>query len=503
MRAVRLLTAVLVAMAMCVASIVPAGAGSVVRAANVSSTGGTFRNPIKLRAPDPQIVYTGGYYYLTYTQGNVITLTRATSIKGLATATPIKVWDGSSGASMGACCDIWAPELHQIGGRWYIYYTADASDGDFASHNMYVLQSAGSDPLGPYTNHQLTSDGAFSIDGTVLQQPDGSLYLIWSRIPPGSPNDEQDIVIAPMSGPLALSGGFATLSRPTNSWEAHVNEGPTVLQHGGKTYIVFSVYGCASPDYALAMLTLTGSNVMDPAAWTKSSSTIFSRSDANSVYGPGHNSFFTSPDGTEVWNVYHAVTSSAGSCDDDRSARIQRVDFRADGTPDLGVPAATWQTLSLPSGDPDIAPVPSGTYRLTPQHDTGKALDVGGCVTTPNATVDTYNYWGGACQQWNVTRATGGTYKITAVNSGLALEVLNCNSAWASQVDVYPYRSGDPCQQWYLDPVGDGSYRISQQSTGLALDVGGCTTDAVNPVDIWPYWATGYGTCQQWRLDPI
>ncbi|WP_163509514.1 family 43 glycosylhydrolase [Fodinicola acaciae] len=497
MRRVRMLVAALIAVMVCVASVGPAGA---------SPAGGTFRNPIKLNAPDPQIVYTGGYYYLTYTQGDVITLTRARSVKGLATATPTKVWDGASGAAMGACCDIWAPELHQIGNRWYIYYTADASSGDFGSHNMYVLQSAGSDPLGPYTNHQLTSDGAFSIDGTVLQQPNGSLYLIWSRIPPGDPNNEQDIVIAPMSDPVTVSGPFATLSRPTNTWEQSrgwVNEGPTVLQHGGKTYIVFSVSGCASPDYGLAMLTLTGGDVLDPAAWTKSSSKVFARADDNWVYGPGHNSFFTSPDGTEVWNVYHAVGNSAGSCDDDRSARIQRVNFRADGTPDFGIPAATWQTLALPSGDPDLATVPTGTYRLTPQHDTGRALDVGGCVTTPNATVDTYNYWGGACQKWNITPATGGAYKITAVNSGLALEVLGCNPARASQVDVYPYRSGDACQQWYLDPVGDGSYRISQQSTGQALDVGGCTKNEVNPVDIWPYWATGYGTCQQWRLDPV
>ena len=41
---------------------------------------------------------------------------------------------------------LWAPELHQIGDRWYVYYTA--SDGQNENHRMYVLEA--DHPLGPY-----------------------------------------------------------------------------------------------------------------------------------------------------------------------------------------------------------------------------------------------------------------------------------------------------------------------------------------------------------------
>src|SRR5207248_9012339 len=44
---------------------------------------------------------------------------------------------------------IWAPELHRIGWRWYVYYAA--SDGENRNHRTYVLEA--DHPLGPY--HQV------------------------------------------------------------------------------------------------------------------------------------------------------------------------------------------------------------------------------------------------------------------------------------------------------------------------------------------------------------
>ena len=45
---------------------------------------------------------------------------------------------------------MWAPELHYINGRFYIY-VAMAQNGDNASHRMYVLQGTSTtDPLRPF-----------------------------------------------------------------------------------------------------------------------------------------------------------------------------------------------------------------------------------------------------------------------------------------------------------------------------------------------------------------
>ncbi|GAA1685477.1 family 43 glycosylhydrolase [Fodinicola feengrottensis] len=497
MRLLRLL-ALLVVGLLAAAVVGPAGA-----AACPPSRQNTLRNPLVLNTADPQISYQNGFYYLLRTEGSGVSIIQSASITGLSTATPHRVWTGSADAAS-RCCDIWAPELHRINGKWYVYYTAD--DGNIDHHNMYAIEADTTDPLGTYHFKGQLSSGSFSIDGSILQQPDGSLYLLYSKADSLNVNS---LVIAPMSNPWTTSGPPVALSRPTNSWETHirpVNEGPTVLRHKGKLFIVFSVSACESPDYSLAMLTFTGSNVLDPASWTKSTTPVFTRSDTNWVFGPGHNSFFTSPDGTEIWNAYHAVTSSNGSvvgnCGGDRSTRVQKVNWNADGTPNFGVPAASWQSMPLPSGDPGAATVATGTYRLTPQNSTSTGLDVSGCTSANATAVDIATYQGLACQQWRIRYGGNGSYTITARNSGYPLGTAGCQTARASTVDVHRAQPGD-CQSWYLDPVGDGSYRVTNRLTGQVLDIGGCSGVSGTRTDIWPYWAATTGTCQQWSLQRI
>src|SRR3712207_9559737 len=76
---------------------------------------------------------------------------------------------------------------------------------------------------------------------------------------------------------------------------------------------------------------------MNPAHWTKRSTPVFQRGDANCVYAPGHNGFFTSPDGTEDWIVYHANDSAGGGCDMKPATPAQRVTWNADGTPNFEI----------------------------------------------------------------------------------------------------------------------------------------------------------------------
>ena len=75
--------------------------------------------------------------------------------------------------------------------------------------------------------------------------------------------------------------------------------------------IVYSASACWGPDYKLGLLTLTGTDPLNPAHWTKKSTPVFQRNDANGVFAPGHNGFFKSPDGTEDWIVYHANDSAS------------------------------------------------------------------------------------------------------------------------------------------------------------------------------------------------
>src|SRR5690606_40356267 len=60
-------------------------------------------------------------------------------------------------------------------------------------------------------------------------------------------------------------------------------------------------------------------------------------SDLNGVYGPGHNYFVKSKDGTQDWIVYHGNNNPGEGCGA-RPSRMQEVNWNADATPDFGIP---------------------------------------------------------------------------------------------------------------------------------------------------------------------
>jgi GH43 family beta-xylosidase len=74
-------------------------------------------------------------------------------------------------------------------------------------------------------------------------------------------------------------------------------------------------------------------------------------SSANGNYGTGHNAFFASPDGTEMWNVYHATAVRTGACDGNRYTAAKRVEWKGDGTPEFGRAEAVGTVMGGPSGE--------------------------------------------------------------------------------------------------------------------------------------------------------
>jgi len=314
---------------------------------------GTFRNPLNDGGPDPWMTYCEGNYYLSATTwgdpSTGLTMRKAPTIAGLKSAAPARIWQDWTPER---CCNYWAPEFFLLNGpngqRWYGYYSGGpASCCD--AQRMHVIESAGTDPMGPYTYKAQLKDSIDDreIDASVLQL-NGSLYLIFSA----RTGDDQRIYIAPMSNPWTLSGDRVLLSSPTYSWERqnrNVNQGPVALQHNGKTFIVYSASHCSGPNYKLGMLTYTGSDPLSTSSWTKSATPVFQG--ANGVYSPGHNTFFKSPDGAEDWIVYHANDSASGGCDMNRTPRIQKFTWNVDGTPNFGEPVSTGADLAVPSGE--------------------------------------------------------------------------------------------------------------------------------------------------------
>jgi len=325
------------------------GGGSSGGSPGSGGTLATFQNPLnESHGSDPWMLYYEGQYYLAATTwGDTLTMKHGATIAELKAADTEIIWQDPTASR---CCNMWAPEFYLLDGgsglRWYHYYTAGDGD-DLGTQRLHVLESAGTDPMGPYSYKGQLLD-YWAIDSSLLEV-DGDYYLMFSAWD----GPTQNTWIIAMDNPWTVSGNRTLLTAPTYAWEQEgsdsVNEGPAALYEGGRTFVTYSASQCADPGYKLGLLEFVGTDPLDEADWTKSATPVFSAT--NGAYGPGHNGFFRSPDGTEQWLVYHATTNSSGSCWTDRTTRIQKIEWNQDGTPSFGEPFATSTTLTVPPGE--------------------------------------------------------------------------------------------------------------------------------------------------------
>lgn len=479
--------------------------------AQAQSTGAAvFRNAIKSDGADPHMTYWNGNYHLTYTRGNRITVSRASSLKGVFSAPETQIWPPSGQSEPSSrCCNLWAPELHRLSGpngtRWYLYWAA--GNGDVITGRMHVAESTGDDPMGPYVYKGRLydpSNDSYAIDGTVFRHSSGQLYFLWS----GGSSTSDHLYIASMSNPWTLSSGRVEIARVTQGWETNglgIVEAPAVLERNGRVFVTYSGSACWTPDYAIGLLTASASgNLLSPSSWSKSSGPVFRRNDAAGVFGPGHNGFFKSPDGKEDWMVYHAVPFSGGACDGSRSARAQRITWNGDGTPNFGQPVSLDRDVTLPSGDANLTPalVAGRTYRLISQQ-SGYCADVENGSTTPGANVRQWYCNALNPQSWRLVDKGNGYWALVAQNSGqgnpLCLDNAGAAGPEAYKPDVIVWScTGDTPQNWLISDVGNGHYKLQNQRSQQMLDVDGGGTAPGVDIRQWP---NNDLAPQRWRLE--
>ncbi|WP_181794747.1 family 43 glycosylhydrolase [Streptomyces sp. WELS2] len=307
-----------------------------------------YVNPLVRQRADPHITrHTDGLYYFTATvpEYDRIVLRRARTLNGLSTAAESVIWRAHPTGPMAA--HIWAPELHRIGGKWYIYF-ASAPAEDVWAIRIWVLENANPDPFkGTWVERGRikTAWETFSLDATTFQHR-GTRYLVWAQHEPGMDNNTA-LWISEMANPWTLTGPQVRLSTPEYDWECvgyKVNEGPYVLKRNGR---VFLTYSASATDwhYCVGLLTADAhADLLDARSWTKSPVPVFTSDDTTGQYGPGHNCFTVAEDGRTDVLVYHArqykeITGDPLH-DPNRHTRIQKLGWKPDGTPDFGVPVA-------------------------------------------------------------------------------------------------------------------------------------------------------------------
>jgi GH43 family beta-xylosidase len=325
----------------------------------------TFTNPLLPAGADPAVEARNGFYYYMSTTTVNLTLWKTRDITNLRDAQKKVVWKPPATGPYSH--DIWAPDIHFIDGKWYIYFAADGGENE--SHRIYAIENASADPLaGDWTfkGKVAAVPDRWAIDPSVFENGN-HWYIIWSGWP-GVRDGTQNIYIARLKNAWTVAGRRVRLSTPNHDWEkigdierppgstaprhVNVNEGPEILKHGDRIFLVYSADGCWTDDYDLGMLETTAqADLMNPGSWKKHPTPVFTGSAEAHAYSPGHNGFFQSPDGKQNWIIYHANPEPHEGCDNHRSPRAQPFSWKADGTPNFGRPLPTGQPIPKPSGE--------------------------------------------------------------------------------------------------------------------------------------------------------
>lgn len=279
-----------------------------------------YNEPWILQRADPFICkQDNGKYYFTASVPayDRIILRCADTLAGIADAEEVTIWQKHASGIMSE--HIWAPELHRLEGKWYIYFAGGEKE-DIWKIRPYVLECADKNPMtGTWKElgmMQCADDDefsfrAFSLDATVFEN-NGKHYYVWAE-KVGVGRQISNLYIAEMETPNKLKTVQVLLTTPDYDWERvgfWVNEGPAVIKRNGKIFLTYSASETGAP-YCMGMLTADcDSDLLDPLSWKKERYPVLASEPSLEIYGPGHNSFTVDGEGNDIL-VYHARKESA------------------------------------------------------------------------------------------------------------------------------------------------------------------------------------------------
>jgi beta-xylosidase len=247
-----------------------------------AATGPTYQNPIiPGNLADPAVMRYEGIYYL-YATGEV----NGDNGTRVFTSTNLVDWERGPVVFQPGEPHVWAPDVWRdsASGRFYLYYTVNQTVG--------VAEAEG--PRGPFRIVAKFFERA--IDAHLFRDDDGRLYLYFVQLPGFR------ISVQPMASPTKKLGKPRVILQPESEWErraGQVTEGPWMIKHERRYYLIYSGSGADTPDYAV------GYSVADKpeGPFTRAAhNPIVHRSEG--LYGPGHGCAVQDEAG-RWWHVYH------------------------------------------------------------------------------------------------------------------------------------------------------------------------------------------------------
>jgi beta-xylosidase len=300
----------------------------------------TYNNPLPVAVSDPYVFMdSDSTYYMYPTNGGgrgekTTRVYSAYSTKDLVNwknegkvlnVDPEKSWCVST---------FWAPCVRKVKNKYYMFYSAQwRHNPTNEKENFRIGVAVSNSPVGPFTNIQnkpLFNPGYPIIDADILED-NGRFYLYYSRCCYKHPVESElsdwmkkmgwfnEIEESWVYGVEITPDFSATIGEPVvmlrRSVTSHdVNrrwtEGSFTFKHGDTYYMMYSANSCMGVYYALGYA--TSKSPLGPFTKAANNPVVQKKSEGRVVYGTGHNSVVTSPDGKEMYCVYHGHTPQTG-----------------------------------------------------------------------------------------------------------------------------------------------------------------------------------------------
>ena len=351
----------------------------------INTDSGTFSNPLNVQFGDPYVLFTHGTYYMYGTGGGASQGFGAYSSTDLVNwkkegqvyfgnnkngwSDPKLKWDGA----------YWAPEVYEVKGKFYLFYSAQWKVNPTNDVENFRIGVAIADkPTGPFidlSTKPVFDPGYPTIDANMFLDTDGKFYLYYSRVAYKHPVKSEVANWANKKGwykeieeswvyGVELKPDFSgvvgkpkLLLRPPvrmndkqAQWESRsvtfkeVNrrwtEGSVTFKKEGIYYIMYSANHFGGEYYAIGYA--TASSPLGPFKKATNNPVLQKNTDKGGlVSGTGHNSITYSPDGKEMFCVYHGRTAKTG---DERVVFIDRMKVKA-GKITISGPTTTPQKI--------------------------------------------------------------------------------------------------------------------------------------------------------------
>ena len=348
----------------------------------------TFSNPLPVQFGDPYILHTQDTYYMYGTGGGAKKGFVTYSSKDMVHWKPegqVYFHDNKNGwsdpkAAWGGA--YWAPEVYEVKGKYYLFYSAQWKVNPTREvENFRIGVAVADQPTGPFidlADRPVFDPGYPIIDANMFFDTDGKAYLYYSRCCYKHPVESEVADLARKRGwfeeieeswvygvelkhdfsgvigePVLILRPPVSLSNKQAEWESRsvtaqeVNrrwtEGSVTFKKDGTYYIMYSANHFGGQFYAVGYA--TAQSPLGPYEKAANNPILQKNTDrGGSVTGTGHNSIAYSPDGREMFCVYHARTAQTG---EERVVCIDRMEVKNGIITVLG-PTTTPQ--KLPSG---------------------------------------------------------------------------------------------------------------------------------------------------------